>query len=76
MPRLEKTAQKKEQLIALAKSNSARPRMSDELGQALNNYTSKASHSYDPDFSNTIRELRPDWFRARKKAVEFDEAAN
>lgn len=62
---------KKSQLLSLAKSGSPRPSMKDELGRALNNYTSTASHSFDPGFTNEIRTLRADWFRSRKKNQEL-----
>jgi hypothetical protein len=77
MSRLEKTNQKKIDLLTLAKSQGKRPSMKEDLGRALNNYTSKASHSYDDVFTNTIKTLRPDWFRARKQETELKtEVAN
>jgi hypothetical protein len=54
---------KKQELIALAKSGAKRPSQKSPLGGVLSNYTSKSSSSYDPDFDKEIRTLRPDWFR-------------
>jgi hypothetical protein len=61
-----KSKEKKEQLLALAKSGVKRPGMTDPLGRSLNNYVSKASHSYDEMFAAEIRGLVPGWFRAAK----------
>lgn len=65
-----KSQEKKDLLLQLAKSGAKRPGMTDILGRSLNNYVSKASHSFDEQFSNEIRTLASHWFRAVKEKVE------
>lgn len=55
-------AQKKQQLLDIAKKGEAKPYHKNNLGQALSSYTIKTSSAYDIDFEKQIRELRPDWF--------------
>lgn len=55
-------ALKKEKLIELANSGASRPTCRHELGRFLTYYTAKSTHSYDLDFDQKIRKLRPDWF--------------
>lgn len=69
--RSQRSAEKKAALLELAKSESARPPMTEEIGRALNNYTSESSHSFDATLSETLRATAPHWFkRKRRKAVE------
>ena len=57
-------AQKKKQLLDMAKRGDPRPSFEKtRIGQALSNYTRKSSEAYDPEFDREIRALRPDWFR-------------
>jgi hypothetical protein len=55
--------EKKEKLIELAKSGMSRPKYRDSLGRVLSNYTNKKHQSYDEEFTNKIKKLRPDWFK-------------
>lgn len=66
-----KSQEKKDQLLALAKSGVKRPGMVDVLGKALNNYCSKASHSYDEEFANEIKLVATGWFRQHKEKKEI-----
>ena len=70
MSNLTKSQQKKQEILAKAVGKEPRPSMQEDLGRALNNYTSAASHSYDAAFANEVRALRPDWFRARSKKTQ------
>jgi hypothetical protein len=58
-----RVAQKKEQLIELAKSGAERPYSG--LGQALASYVCRCHTSYDEAFEKEIKGLRPDWFRKK-----------
>jgi len=66
MSALTKSQQKKTDILTLAKSGGKRPSMKEDLGQALNNYTSASSNSFDEEFAVQVRSLRPEWFRVRK----------
>jgi hypothetical protein len=66
-------ADTKQQLLDLAKSGSHRPNRDSldkaerKLAEALRRYTRKDGESYDSDFDEEIRRVRPDWFgRGRK----------
>lgn len=61
-------AENKEQLLKLAREGAPRPNtMKTTLGRALSNYTCTAtSGSYDVEFDEQMRNLRPDWFRKRR----------
>jgi hypothetical protein len=54
--------QKKRQLLRMAKKGSPKPYHKTKLGQALGNYTRKASPSYDPVFTKDIKKIAPHWF--------------
>jgi hypothetical protein len=60
---------KKEILLEMAKNGEKRPSQYSEnllertLGMALDNYARKGGCSYDPDFIEQIKEIRPDWWR-------------
>lgn len=49
-------------LFSLARRGEPKPKLGTPLGNALLNYASPASKSYDAVFSDTIRATRPDWF--------------
>ena len=53
---------KKSEIIKLAEQSKKRPSSKTKLGACLANYVNKSSSSYDDDFDNRIRTLRPDWF--------------
>lgn len=48
-----------------------RPNSATSLGKVLSLYTSTGAHSYDREFTETIKRVAPDWFHdtrmARKK---------
>ena len=54
----------KKKLIEIAKNGEDRPaQRKHQLGSSLTCYTRKKSGSYDEEFTNKIRTLRPDWFK-------------
>lgn len=54
---------KKDKLLQMAKDGLERPKQKrHELGKVLGQYTDPKTTSYDEEFSNEIRSLRPDWF--------------
>jgi superfamily II DNA or RNA helicase len=69
----EDTAQlKKNTLLALAKSGGPKPFKNSKdpetkrLGQALTNYIKQSHDSFDPQFTEEIKALRPDWFTGKR----------
>ena len=56
---------KKQKLIEMANSGAERPPYKSKLGQALKDYSSKYSQTYNINFDKNIRKLRPDWFVSR-----------
>ncbi len=68
---IDKIAEKKKQLIEMAKRGDSRPSdPTSPLKQALSRYTSKNSTAYYPEFDKEIRQLAPQWFidtTAKKK---------
>jgi hypothetical protein len=64
IPRSNNADNNKKQLIQMAKNKEPRPsNRIDDLGKALNRYTTKSSTSYDPIFTKKIKSLTPHWFR-------------
>lgn len=61
------SAQKKRQLIELAKSGGKRPTSRTQLGKCLISYLSKTQKTYDPNFESEIKLIRPDWFLKKEK---------
>jgi len=53
---------KKTKIIQLAKSGAKRPSCRTKIGNSFYGYTQKLNNSYDPDFTELIKKLRPDWF--------------
>jgi hypothetical protein len=53
----------KNELIELAKSNEKKPPRGSKMFFILSNYTNKKAPMYDGDFSETIKLIRPEWFR-------------
>ena len=49
-------------ILTLADAGEPRPQFGTPLGNALSNYTSPRSLSYDPAFAEVIKAQRPDWF--------------
>jgi hypothetical protein len=58
---------KKSHLLVYAKQSIARSELTPDLKQALNNYTGIGKTCYDEDFTNQIKQLRPDWFYNNQK---------
>lgn len=55
---------KKRALLVLAKNkNEGKPANLTPLGNALRNYISRHSASYDQAFERQVKALRPDWFK-------------
>lgn len=54
--------EKKKEIIKLAKSGADKPLQNSMLGKALITYYYPSFKSYDPEFVDTIKNLRPDWF--------------
>ena len=60
---LDTAALNKQELIALARSGTARPNQKkDKLGSALTTYTSPSHGCYDEEFTKLIKQLAPHWF--------------
>ena len=53
----------------MANNGEAKPSQKTKIGQSLVSYISKSSQIYDPVFSKSIRDLRPDWFLSKKEAI-------
>jgi hypothetical protein len=53
---------KKQTLREMAINGEPRPSQKTRIGMALSQYTSPASTSYDEDFHEELKGLRPDWF--------------
>lgn len=68
-----KVENKKKKIIDIAKSGGKRPYNFSEnieekrLGEAIAHYLNKNGKSYDIDFHNELRKLRPDWFIKRNR---------
>jgi superfamily II DNA or RNA helicase len=60
-----RTMSNKNALRDTAKRGDSRPKQSSTLGSALVTYVCATSNSYDPEFAEEIRKLRPDWFRSK-----------
>jgi hypothetical protein len=57
------SANKKKQLLEMAKRGEGRPsKRRHELGSAFSTYVGVKGRCYDPDFTNQIKELAPHWF--------------
>lgn len=54
---------KKEALIQMAKDGEKKPSISTSLGLAFRSYTINSSHCRDAVFTDTIKSIRPDWFK-------------
>ena len=55
---------KKKAILLLAKNkNEGKPANLTPLGNALRNYLSRFSASYDQAFERQIKAMRPDWFK-------------
>jgi superfamily II DNA or RNA helicase len=52
----------KAKLLKLAREGAKKPHYKSSLGSALIRYTNQSSGSFDPEFNEKIRDLRPDWF--------------
>jgi hypothetical protein len=66
--------QMKQQLLNLAKNGKNKPSQKTKLGTLFSNCKNKKSYSYDPDFINEIKKIRPDWlvrssFTNRQKLI-------
>jgi hypothetical protein len=61
---LSSSANKKQQLLEMARAGEPRPSHGTLLKKALIRYANKESKSksYDPKFAKEIRRIRPDWF--------------
>lgn len=57
----DKTANKRQLLLAIAKKGRPKPGRATELGRALNHYTTKSSYCYHDKFTKQIKKLRPEW---------------
>lgn len=64
-PRLKST---KTTLLTMAKNGEVRPNYLTKLGKALSRYTSATGVSYDEEFTEQIKILRPEWFNSLRTA--------
>ena len=60
-----RVAEKKMQLLEMARAGKPRPLYRERLGQELSKYTCKTARDYDAGFDKQIRVLCPDWFVGR-----------
>lgn len=69
--KVDQTANRTE-LLRMARAGEPRPKQSTRVGRYLSQMSCPAVKSYwDEDFYNTLRLMRPDWFKkARKRVVE------
>jgi hypothetical protein len=76
LPIISMSSTKKEQLIKMAKNGEDRPiGNKTKLGNALCSYNGKTHASYDEEFINKLKQLRPDWFEDRyekSKRLSFE----
>lgn len=61
------TTAKKDKLLAMARAGEDRPKKGSTLALALNRYSDKNHVSFDPIFSNDIRDTCDEWFRSKSK---------
>jgi hypothetical protein len=55
-------ARKKQRLREMAINGEPRPSQKTKIGRSLTQYTSPANTSYDREFHEEMKGLRPDWF--------------
>ena len=61
---LQITVEKKERLLAMAAAGEKRPHGGvHPLGYVLVNYINPKRHQYDPEFTEKVRQIRPDWLK-------------
>ena len=56
---------KKQLLREMARRGEQRPTQKTPIGRALSQYASPANSSYDREFHEELRKLRPDWFASQ-----------
>jgi hypothetical protein len=61
----EQAAKNKAELIEMSKSCEHRPKPPHSLAYPLRSYITKSSTSYDPNFTATIKQVAPHWFRTK-----------
>jgi len=77
----DKANQKKDQLLKMAKNKESKPfPKKHPLGANLNGYICSSSYSYDKEFVEKLKKIRPDWLitqsdRTNKKKKQLLEAA-
>lgn len=59
------SAVRKQTLLDMATKGEERPLDSSSLGRCLRQYTYPKSGSYDPNFTQQIQNLRPDWMKRK-----------
>lgn len=62
---IDRTKERKNVLLKMAVSGKKRPNCLESLGRHLCIYVSKNHKYFDEEFAKKIKELRPDWFRAK-----------
>jgi hypothetical protein len=66
----EKVVKVKCELLKMAAANESRPSRKSQLGMKLGNYINKTGGSYDPEFAEGIKTIRPEWFNYSSKVAE------
>jgi hypothetical protein len=62
-----KSIENKRVLLEMAKRGEGKPNKKHKLGAALSSYIMKSQGSYDSEFTDKLKELRPDWFEDTAK---------
>jgi hypothetical protein len=55
--------QNKKDLLDLARSGAPRPQLRSKQDQALRRTTTPSQMTYDQEFADQVKTLRPDWFK-------------
>jgi superfamily II DNA or RNA helicase len=71
-PQSDSSSKNKKALLEMAKNGEVRPNQKKhKLGPVLSSYTQRGRETYDEDFDNEIRELRPDWFLTKSNLAHL-----
>ena len=59
----ERRITRKDTLLRMAKDGKPKPKHDTKMGRTLNTYTNLSYEYYDPEFTNKIKQLRPEWLK-------------
>lgn len=76
LPVVDTVSAKKEHILQMARNGEDKPKKhKSKLRQALSSYMNKSQGCYDKEFTDKIKEIRPDWFENyidKKKIESFE----